>query len=664
MAGLKTIDFLTVAIMEDHIVTVPRVVDFFFSPYPSAQERRLKAALGDGLAHNSCIEPHDPVPGKAVTLLFTANADKPVERVAVYYTTDGPEPCGEYGKPTSGAVVMAEAGEITYDSVAGMEVRHWRAVLPGQPDGTLVRYRADAWNAHDVQMHWYADSADPVTMPPSHGRIFAYSVDRWDTPAWLRDALIYHIFVDRFSTAHDEPPLWEVGEITDFLGGTLRGIIEKLDYIQKLGANCIWLSPVFESPTHHGYNPSDYYNVARRFGTNETLRQLIGHAHARGMRVILDFVANHTSDEHPSFVDAKSDPGSPTAHWYSFGDWPPHGYRSYALVRNMPELATEHPDVQRYLIDAALHWLGYFGADGLRLDYIPGPSHAFWTVFQGGIKQRYPQALTLGEITSPLPEVANYVGRIDAFMDFSLAKMLRRVFALREATLSDLLVFLDERVPLLPRGMGLATLLDNHDMHRFLWLAGGQTELLKLAATCHMTLEGTPIIYYGTEVGLSQYDDAHKENAYARAPMIWDQRQDITLLQHYRRLGELRKSHPSLRYGARINVEAQFIEAFAADVATSDIVPGAPADVNNREVGAYVRIHDDDFLLIVLNNGKQPVRVRIRLADLLVAKGVVIDSTMWLRDILAGMDGREFLLRDGCIALELEELSAVILEPF
>jgi hypothetical protein len=77
--------------MEDSFVTVPKLTDFFFSPHPSAQERRLKAALGDGLAHNSCIEPHDPVPGEAVTLLFTANADKPVERVAVYYTTDGME---------------------------------------------------------------------------------------------------------------------------------------------------------------------------------------------------------------------------------------------------------------------------------------------------------------------------------------------------------------------------------------------------------------------------------------------------------------------------------------------------------------------------------------------------------------------------------------------
>jgi cyclomaltodextrinase / maltogenic alpha-amylase / neopullulanase len=198
---------------------------------------------------------------------------------------------------------------------------------------------------------------------------------------------------------------------------------------------------------------------------------VIERAHQLGMRVVLDFVANHTSDRHPLFLDARANRESWSAQWYAFGDWPPHGYASYWHQASMPELATERPEVQRYLTDAALHWLDAFGVDGLRLDYVPGPPHAFWSAFQRGIKRRYPEALTLGEITASLPEIATYAGRLDAFMDFPLAGMMRREFALRTAPLAELLAFLGSRACELPPAMGRATLLDNHDMHRFLWLA-------------------------------------------------------------------------------------------------------------------------------------------------------------------------------------------------
>jgi cyclomaltodextrinase / maltogenic alpha-amylase / neopullulanase len=408
--------------------------------------------------------------------------------------------------------VLAEPGEKVYDTGMDITLQHWQAVIPGQPSATLVRYRADGWSLRYPQMYWYADNMDPLTIPSQHRHLFAYHVGRWPMLEWWDDAVIYQVFVDRFSTASNEPALRDpdTTPITGFFGGTLRGIIEKLDYIQALGVNCIWLSPIFESPTSHGYNPSDHYHVAKRFGTNDMLRQLIDEAHQRGIRVILDFVTNHTSDKHPLFLYAQANRESLTTHWYSFDYWLPHGYRSFHSVEGMPELVTEDLHVQQYLVDAALYWLDNFGVDGFRLDYVPGPTRAFWTVFQREIKQRFPQALTLGEITAPLSEIAAYAGRLDAFMDFPLARMLRRVFGYRKAPLVELLAFLDESAPHLPPRMGRATLLDNHDMHRFLWLACGNTAQLKLAAVCHMTLEGTPLIYYGTEVGLSQYNEVSK----------------------------------------------------------------------------------------------------------------------------------------------------------
>lgn len=616
--------------------------DFFFSPYPTAQERRLQAALADGLAHVSRIEPHDPTPEDTVTLLFSTKIPSPITHVAVYYTTDGNEPQGEKGHVIHGQVVQAQPEPPRQDET----VQQWRAILPAQSDGTLVRYRADGWNGQDEQS-WQADRVDPVSIPERHGRIFAYHVDRWTPPQWWNDAVVYQIFVDRFSSAHDEPPLLahDAIDITGFFGGTLRGISEKLDYIQTLGANCLWLSPVFESPTHHGYNATDYYTVAKRYGTNEQLKQLIQEAHARGMRVMLDFAANHTSNEHPAFLAALHDPTSPTRDWYSIGETNTGTYHSYASETNMPELMTDNPQVRQYLCDVGLHWLRDFGADALRLDYVPGPSYAFWTIFQQEIKTHYPQAITLGEITAPLAEIANYAGRVDAYMDFPLTRVFREVFARRTATVADLLTYLEQRQSELPTNMSRATLLDNHDMHRFLWLAHGSKARLKLAATCHLTLDGTPIIYYGTEVGLSQYDDAHKENAYARAPMLWGAQQDTELYEHYRRLLALRQSAPALRYGQTHTVPLQIITPIT--------------EQDQQQVGAYLRSLDGHYLLIILNNTDQELQLDIDLIPALQKANVTRTDDKILQDIFTQ---QPVTVNNGHITCTVAAQSAQVLE--
>ncbi len=619
------------------------IVDFFFSPYPTAQARRLQAALADGIAHGSRIMPHDPLPDTPVTLLFSVNAQLPIEHIAAYYTTDGSPPVGLKGIVSQGARVMAERGETTQETDS--DVHSWYALLPAQPDGTLVRYCVDGWNERGG--YWQADNVEPVSVPPMGGRIFAYHVDRWAAPEWWGDAIVYHIFVDRFNAAVEEPRLLDHNqrEITGFFGGTLQGVIEKLDYIQQLGANCIWLSPLFESATHHGYNASDYYTVARRYGTNETLRKLTHEAHQRGMRVLFDFVANHTSNQHAAFIDALAHPDGAMAQWYAISDTTANSYRNYAGVSDMPELRTDHPAVQRYLIDAAKYWLHDLGADGLRLDYVPGPSHAFWTVFQQAIKTNFPNAVTVGEITAPLSEIADYAGRVDAFMDFPLTHLLRQTFALRSLPLTTLLAQLDAHHS--PTDMSSATLLDNHDMHRFLWIADEHIERLKLAAVCHLTLEGTPIVYYGTEVGLSQYDDAHKENAYARAPMLWDERQDTSLLQLYRELIALRNTHAVLRHGTRMTLATELLnrENISAE--------------SREQVGGYIRVLGQSYIFVFLNNSTQNISLRLSLAATLKQAG--IEGTPDLLKTLFSMHETQLIrVSNGYLEVALAALTGVL----
>jgi glycosidase len=138
--------------------------------------------------------------------------------------------------------------------------------------------------------------------------------------------VIYQVFVDRFYPGRGRD--WaQTDDLRGFCGGTLWGVAEKLDYIADLGVTCIWLSPIFPSPSHHGYDATDLYHVEPRLGGDEALRTLVSEAHRRDIRVLLDYVCNHVSQYHPVFVEAQADPTSPYRDWFTFDD-SERGYRA------------------------------------------------------------------------------------------------------------------------------------------------------------------------------------------------------------------------------------------------------------------------------------------------------------------------------------------------
>ncbi|HEX8981499.1 MAG TPA: alpha-amylase family glycosyl hydrolase [Ktedonobacterales bacterium] len=569
------------------------ITDYFFGPYVTPQEQRLRFVAKNGVQHASVITPNDPTPGVPVELAIASDAALPVDHIAVYFTSNGDAPSGARGVAESGEVVLATREATSSERIGATPVHRWRATIPAQADGTMVRYRIDGWSDSDVALHWLADALDPFTAPAPTGREFAYHVDRRIAPEWTRDAIIYHIFVDRFATAHDQPPIRDPGSLLEFYGGTIRGITEKLDYIASLGVNCVWLSPIMETPTYHGYNPTSYADVAKHFGTNQDLKDFIAAAHMRGIRVLLDLVANHTSDEHPAFLAAIAGKMPTEDAWYSLGPAYDGGYLAYYGVKNMPVLRTDKEAVRTYIIEAARHWLTEFGADGLRLDNVSGPAHAFWTFFQEGVKVSHPDALTLGEVSGGMKDIDSYAGRLDACMDFPLTKVMRQVFAQRAAPLNDLLTMLEAQEHELPALMSRARALDNHDMHRFLWLAEGDTDRLKLALAFLMLAPGFPILYYGTEVGLSQRQGPAGQDAYAREPIPWGNEQRADVLDYTRRVISLRASTVSLRRGATARVPVSVTQGEAA------------------QVGAFARWTGDEYLLAVFNNGKEPAEFSV-----------------------------------------------------
>lgn len=392
----------------------------------------------------------------------------------------------------------------------------------------------------------WASDADPRP----GGQEFAFGTDD-APPDWMADAVMYQIMVDRFARTGSSLPA--PGSPTALYGGTLDGITEHLDHIEALGCNAIWLSPVHKSPSHHGYDHEDYYIVEPRYGGEAALKRLIDAAHARDIRVLLDFVPNHTGRGHHLFREAIAHDGD-AADFYRFWQWP-HYYRCFFDVITLPELDTGNPRVREYLMSAARHWVTEYGADGLRCDHVAGVDPIFWLELREGLRAVKSDVVVLGEATAHFDWLARYAGRLDAIFDFDFAHMVRQAFAKDNVGLPAFARWLDEHDHAFP-GLALATLLDNHDMNRFLWMAGGDTARLKLAATLLMTLPGTPVIYYGTEVGLSQRVDGAGENAEARLPMLWGADQDRDLLEHFQKLGRLRRHAAALRRGSRRTLRA------------------------------------------------------------------------------------------------------------
>ncbi len=532
--------------------TVPQLPEFLFGPLSTKEGRLRRARLARvGFYHDSTLDPPDPRSHEPITISVRVGADVAVEEVTLFYTTDGTLPADALGSASTRVPMQRTA--IEWDTLQWCYLETWSAEIPGQPDGTHVQYliqgTTPAGNViysptFDMSGPLFADNPDDFdTRFLEHltrlerPQIYGFYLDQEEVPTWLREAIIYQIFVDRFAPdpgAEFATPADRAG----FYGGTLKGITSKLDYLSDLGITCLWLTPIYPSPSHHGYDPTDYGSVEPRLGTDEDFQTLLDGAHLRGMRVLLDFVANHCSNKHPAFVAAQQDRTSPTFRWYRFVDWPDE-YDCFYDLPSLPRFNTDQAGVRSYLIEHAQRWLER-GVDGFRLDHAHGATHAFWSVFRAGTRAARPDSVTLGEITETPSFVRSFIGRMDGCLDFGLLEALRAFFASGTLSVSAFDRFLHQHFAYFDTGLVLPSFLDNHDMNRFLWRVAGDKRRLRLAALCQFTLPGPPIIYYGTEVGLSQLAPVGRLEE-ARLPMPWGGDQDTSLLVFYKDLITFRR---------------------------------------------------------------------------------------------------------------------------
>jgi len=330
--------------------------------------------------------------------------------------------------------------------------------------------------------------------------------------------------------------------------GDLRGVIQRLPYLEELGVSGIWLMPIHPSPSYHGYDVSDYYDVNPDYGTLEDMRALLEAAHARGMRVILDLVPNHTSREHPWFQAALA--GDPAFRdLYVWSDDPPpwRGTRGGSAWHAspggaylglfspaMPDLNHRNPAVVQAMQDVARFWLE-LGVDGFRVDAIQHvvesddggisntPETYAWVAgFQAFLHEAAPHAFLVGETWTEMPAIVRYhEAGLNMSFDYPLWRTLLSAVQARSA--ADLGDALAQAERLYPAGAARGTFLANHDQTRpatQLSLPRRDEARMKLAAGLLLTLPGTPFLYYGEEIGLPDGPGAF--DVEKRTPMRWE----------------------------------------------------------------------------------------------------------------------------------------------
>ncbi|MEZ0395487.1 MAG: maltose alpha-D-glucosyltransferase [Anaerolineales bacterium] len=494
-----------------------------------------------------------------------------------------------------------------------------------------------------------------------------------DTQPWYKNAVFYEVYVRAFFDSNGDGH------------GDLQGLTQKLDYLQELGIDCIWLMPIYPSPLKDdGYDISDYYGVHPDYGTLEDFRALLATAHARGLRIITDLVVNHTSDQHPWFQAARRDPHSPYRDYYVWSDDPsPYAqariifldsevsnwtfdplagqYYWHRFYSSQPDLNYDNPAVRLEMLKVMKFWLD-LGVDGFRVDAVPylferegtncenlPETHAYLKKMRRFVEEHYPDRILLCEANQWPRDVRAYFGRGDEFhMAFHFPLMPRLFMAIRRGEAEPIRWVLSETPPI-PSSCQWCTFLRNHDEltlemvseeeRRWMWqeyapeprmrlnlgirrrlasLLDHDQRKIELAYSLLFTLPGSPILYYGDEIGMGDDLSLPDRNG-LRTPMQWEpgpaagfstsrdlysplanpqinvaaQRADPTSLwQAIRRMIAVRKAHPALGSGELVWIEQE-----------------------NRSIAAYWRTLASSRLLVVNNLSGAAQSVRLPIDD-------------------------------------------------
>jgi len=465
-------------------------------------------------------------------------------------------------------------------------------------------------------------------------------------PAWTRGATCYEIFVRSFSDSNGDGI------------GDLNGLTQKLDYVKGLGVRCVWLMPVAESPSYHGYDVTDYYTVEKDYGTNDDFKRFVAAAHRRGIKVLVDMVLNHTSSENPWFQAALRDTASPYRAWYRFAPTPgepgPTGPGAWhkspvrdewyygVFWQGMPDLNYVNSPVLDEAKKIARFWVQSMGVDGFRLDAVP------YLVEERGRAQNtlgthrvlheygdYVRSLggyTVGEVFFPNDTLLSYYpDQLTGYFAFEVADSL--IAGVRRGSARGILAPVLRLQQAVRPAERFSPFLRNHDQPRTLTELGGSVPKARVAAFLLLTVPGLPFVYYGEEIGMT----GAKPDPRLRTPMQWsaaagagftrgtpwerladdsltatvdaESRDSSSLLSTYRRLIHLRAADSVLAVGTLV-----------------------PLTASHDAVAAYLRRAGNDLVLVVANLADSPLPD----VSLGAAAGAMPPGRWTLRSLLGG----------------------------
>lgn len=471
-----------------------------------------------------------------------------------------------------------------------------------------------------------------------------------DPDAWWRNAIFYEIFVRSFYDTNGDG-------IGDF-----NGITQKLDYIESLGVNAIWLLPINPSPAYHGYHVTNYYAVNPDYGTMDDFKHLLDEAHKRDIRIIVDFVLNHTSTQHPFFQEANSKVDSEYRDWYIWSDethgnkWHEGngGYYFGYFTGEIPDLNYRNPEVTAQMYNVTRYWFEEIGVDGFRVDAAKHlieeknvlentpATHEWLKEYYAFHKSEYPNAYTVGEILGAGGFIiTTYKDQFDQIFNFELASgVMNSVNGESNTGINSAwkltLTNIDDG--------NYATFLRNHDQDRVMSDLNN-VDKAKLAAFMLFTMPGTPFIYYGEEIGMEGQKPLDEN---LRLPMHWNSdvnagfttgipwlsphesfentnvalqdNDENSLLNHYRKLTNLRNEYSVLRTGKTVLLET-------------------------GNTGVYAILHTDgeQHMLVLVNLKDEPISdYELTLSESILTKRKYSPST-----IFGSAEGAQISIVDG-----------------
>jgi glycosidase len=454
------------------------------------------------------------------------------------------------------------------------------------------------------------------------------------------DDVIYFLMPDRFADGdptNNDPAkskgLFDRKQGRLYHGGDLQGVIDKLPYLKSLGVTAIWTTPVYDNNDkpdykevyegmpfttgYHGYGATDMYAIDEHLGDAAKLRELIAKAHALGLKVIQDQVANHTGPYHRW----SEDPPTPT--WWNgtlenhlSNNWqkwttmnPRASYQTQKsniegwFIDILPDFNQSDPEVEKYLIQNSMWWLEMYGFDAVRMDTLPHVPRSFWAKWGAAIHREYQKVNILGELYDGDPALLAYFQKgkkgfdgidteIDTLYDYALFYPIRNAFAKGESIRGVSQMFAHDW--LYPNPAVLTTFIGLHDMERFMNEKGATVEGLKLAQTLIMTSRGTPLLYYGDEIAMPGGSDPDNRRDFpggfpgdTRNAFLNSGRtaQENDVWNHLALLGKLRLELEPLRRGKNLDL------------------------LDEEQQMAYARLTDKQAVLMVFNNDTKPVEV-------------------------------------------------------